>query len=260
MCLGDIMLDRFYYGRIERISPEAPVPVVRMNDNRAMLGGVGNVARNISSLGGEAVLIGMVGDDMAGREIAALIEETPGHDRRQYPLLAPAPPSPRHASSPASSTSCGWMRKWPMRSAPTISATVRESITALLPGCHALIISDYAKGLLSGGRAGTPSPARARWGMPVLVDPKRDDFAFYAGATVMTPNLKELKAAARCPVETDEEVVAAASRLMAEAKVDSILVTRSEKGMLLVEAAGSACMRCPPLRWRCSTSPAPAIP
>ncbi|WP_408639671.1 PfkB family carbohydrate kinase [Roseomonas populi] len=78
LCLGDVMLDRFYYGQIDRLSPEAPVPVVRMKENRAMLGGAGNVARNIASLGGEAVLMGIVGDDAAGRELAALVEATPG--------------------------------------------------------------------------------------------------------------------------------------------------------------------------------------
>jgi D-beta-D-heptose 7-phosphate kinase/D-beta-D-heptose 1-phosphate adenosyltransferase len=237
MCLGDIMLDRFYYGRIERISPEAPVPVVRMNDNRAMLGGVGNVARNISSLGGQAVLIGIVGNDMAGREIATLIEETPGLiDANIRSSARPTIAKTRIIASQQH------VVRLDEEVADAIGAediaTVRESITALLPGCHALVISDYAKGLLVEDVVSHAIASARALGLPVLVDPKRDDFAFYAGATLMTPNLKELKAAARCPVETDEEVVAAATRLMAEAKVDSILVTRSEKGMLLVEAAG----------------------
>jgi D-beta-D-heptose 7-phosphate kinase/D-beta-D-heptose 1-phosphate adenosyltransferase len=204
MCLGDVMLDRFFYGQIDRISPEAPVPVVRMKENRAMLGGVGNVARNIASLGGEAVLIGLVGEDLAGREIAALIEETGGIIDANIRS----------------------------RTRPTIAKTriiaSQQHVVRLDEETADAIGSDEAA--IAGARA---------LGMPVLVDPKRDDFAFYAGATVMTPNLKELKAAARCPLETDEQVAEAAQRLMADAGVESILVTRSEKGMLLADADGS---------------------
>jgi len=238
MCLGDIMLDRFYYGRIDRISPEAPVPVVRMNDNRAMLGGVGNVARNISSLGGEAVLIGLIGEDVAGREIAALIEATPGLIDAN--IRAPGRPTIAKTRIIASQQHVVRLDE---EVADAIGAddiaTVRQSITALLPECHALIISDYAKGLLVEEVVSHAIASARALSLPVLVDPKRDDFAFYAGATVMTPNLKELRAAARCPVETEEEVTDAATRLMAQAKVDAILVTRSEKGMMLVEANGS---------------------
>jgi len=238
MCLGDVMLDRFFYGQIDRISPEAPVPVVRMKENRAMLGGVGNVARNIASLGGEAVLIGLVGEDLAGREIAALIEETGGIvdaniRTRSRPTISKTRiiASQQHVvrldEETADSIGAGE------------TALVCERVSNLLPGCHALIISDYAKGLLCAEVVQHAIAEARALGMPVLVDPKRDDFAFYAGATVMTPNLKELKAAARCPLETDEQVAKAAQRLMAEAGVESILVTRSEKGMLLAEADGS---------------------
>jgi len=238
MCLGDIMLDRFYYGRIDRISPEAPVPVVRMNDNRAMLGGVGNVARNISSLGGEAVLIGLIGEDVAGREIAALIEATPGLVDAN--IRSPSRPTIAKTRIIASQQHVVRLDE---EVADAIGAddiaTVQQRVTALLHDCHALIISDYAKGLLVEEVVSHAIASARALGLPVLVDPKRDDFAFYAGATVMTPNLKELRAAARCPVETEEQVTDAATRLMAQAKVDAILVTRSEKGMMLVEADGS---------------------
>jgi D-beta-D-heptose 7-phosphate kinase/D-beta-D-heptose 1-phosphate adenosyltransferase len=238
MCLGDVMLDRFFYGQIDRISPEAPVPVVRMKENRAMLGGVGNVARNIASLGGEAVLIGLVGEDFSGREIAALIEETGGIvDANIRSRTRPTIAKTRIIASQQH------VVRLDEETADAIgddeAAMVCERISNLLPGCHALIISDYAKGLLSAEVVRHAIAGARALGMPVLVDPKRDDFAFYAGATVMTPNLKELKAAARCPLETDEQVAEAAQRLMADAGVESILVTRSEKGMLLADADGS---------------------
>ena len=242
LCLGDVMLDRFQYGRIDRISPEAPVPVVRMVDSRAMLGGAGNVARNIVSLGGEAVLVGLVGDDAAGREVAALIAASPGlEDANLRSATRPTVAKTRiiaghqHVVRLDEEVTDGVSE--------ADAAAVRARVLAMLPGCHALVISDYAKGLLSAEVVGHAIAAARGLGLPVLVDPKRESFAFYRGATVLTPNLRELRAAASAhrpglPAETDTELAAAARALMAEAEAGAILVTRSEKGMLLVEAAG----------------------
>jgi D-beta-D-heptose 7-phosphate kinase/D-beta-D-heptose 1-phosphate adenosyltransferase len=238
LCLGDVMLDRFYYGQIDRISPEAPVPVVRMLENRAMLGGAGNVARNIASLGGEAILMGIVGEDFAGRELAALIEATPGLiDANIRSFSRPTICKTRIIAT----------HQHVVRLDEEITGTISdadiqvtcERVSEMLPGCKALIISDYAKGLLCAEVVSHAIGEARRLGLPILVDPKRDDFAFYSGATVLTPNLKELKAAARGPVDTDEQVAAAAHALLGPAQADAILVTRSEKGMLLVEANGS---------------------
>nr|WP_156963647.1 D-glycero-beta-D-manno-heptose-7-phosphate kinase [Roseomonas aerilata] len=242
LCLGDVMLDRFQYGRIDRISPEAPVPVVRVVDSRAMLGGAGNVARNIVSLGGEAVLVGLVGEDGAGREVASLIAASPG--------LVDA--NVRSAARPTIAKTriiAGHQHVVRLDEEVTEGvsaaegAAARARVSEMLPGCRALVISDYAKGLLSAEVVGHAIAEARRLGLPVLVDPKRDDFAFYRGATVLTPNLRELRAAARrigVPVETDEEVAEAARALMLEAEAGAILVTRSEKGMLLVEAGSGA--------------------
>lgn len=242
LCLGDVMLDRFQYGRIDRISPEAPVPVVRMTDRQAMLGGAGNVARNIVSLGGEAVLVGLVGDDAAGREVAALIAASPGLDDANL----------RSATRPTVAKTriiAGHQHVVRLDEEVTEgvseadAAAARARVSDRLPGCHALVISDYAKGLLSAEVVGHAIAEARRLGLPVLVDPKREDFAFYRGATVLTPNLRELRAAAGAqrpalPAETDADLAAAARALMAGAEAGAILVTRSEKGMLLVEAGG----------------------
>ncbi|WP_424140559.1 bifunctional D-glycero-beta-D-manno-heptose-7-phosphate kinase/D-glycero-beta-D-manno-heptose 1-phosphate adenylyltransferase HldE [Roseomonas chloroacetimidivorans] len=238
LCLGDVMLDRFYYGRVDRISPEAPVPVVRMTEHRAMLGGAGNVARNIASLGGQAVLLGIVGEDLAGRELSALIEGAPG--------LIDA--NIRSATRPTiCKTRIIATHQQLVRLDEEVTGAISEADVAAvcrrlserLPGCQALVISDYAKGLLRAEVVRYAIQVAHRSGIPVFVDPKRDDFAFYSGATVLTPNLKELAAAARAPVETDEQVAAAAQALLTSAQAKAMLVTRSEKGMLLTELDGS---------------------
>ncbi|WP_408639658.1 D-glycero-beta-D-manno-heptose-7-phosphate kinase [Roseomonas populi] len=237
LCLGDVMLDRFYYGQIDRLSPEAPVPVVRMKENRAMLGGAGNVARNIASLGGEAVLMGIVGDDAAGRELAALVEATPGMvDANIRSATRPTICKTRIIATHQHVVRLDEEVTGAIDAADVAATCAR--LTERLPGCGALIISDYAKGLLGEEVVGHAIAEARRLGLPVFVDPKRDDFAFYAGASVLTPNLKELRAAARAPVETEEQVAEAARALLGPARAGAILVTRSEKGMLLVEADG----------------------
>ncbi|WP_375373060.1 D-glycero-beta-D-manno-heptose-7-phosphate kinase [Roseomonas sp. KE2513] len=239
LCLGDVMLDRFQYGRIDRISPEAPVPVVRVVDSRAMLGGAGNVARNIVSLGGEAVLVGLVGEDAAGREVASLIAASPGLvDANVRSAARPTIAKTRIIAGHQHVVRLDEEVTEGVSAAD--AAAARARVSEMLPGCRALVISDYAKGLLSAEVVGHAIAEARKLGLPVLVDPKRDDFAFYRGATVLTPNLRELRAAARRPVETDEEVAEAARALMLEAEAGAILVTRSEKGMLLVEAGGGA--------------------
>ncbi|MFC7737776.1 bifunctional D-glycero-beta-D-manno-heptose-7-phosphate kinase/D-glycero-beta-D-manno-heptose 1-phosphate adenylyltransferase HldE [Roseomonas sp. GCM10028921] len=235
LCLGDVMLDRFHYGRIDRISPEAPVPVVRMGENRAMLGGAGNVARNIASLGGEAVLVGVVGADAAGREVTALIAGMPGLvDATTTCSLRPTIAKTRIIAGHQHVVRLDEEETGPI--ADGEAAAIRERVEALLPGCHALVLSDYAKGLLREDVVRHAIGAARRLGLPVLVDPKRPDFGFYAGATLLTPNLKELRAAAPGPTGTEDELAAAARALLDPSGVGAILVTRSEKGMLLVEA------------------------
>ncbi|WP_456307507.1 D-glycero-beta-D-manno-heptose-7-phosphate kinase [Pararoseomonas baculiformis] len=237
LCLGDVMLDRFHYGRIDRISPEAPVPVVRMADSRAMLGGAGNVARNIASLGGEAVLVGVIGQDPAGRELAALIAGTPGlTDATVASAGRPTIAKTRIIAGHQHVVRLDEEVTGPITDGD--AAAIRARVEALLPGCHAMVLSDYAKGLLRADVVRHAIDTARGLGLPVLVDPKRSDFGFYAGATMLTPNLKELRAAAPGPAETDDEVAAAARALLGPARAEAILVTRSHKGMLLVEADG----------------------
>jgi D-beta-D-heptose 7-phosphate kinase/D-beta-D-heptose 1-phosphate adenosyltransferase len=238
LTLGDIMLDRFAYCALERISPEAPVPVLQLQRVERMLGGAGNVARNIAALGGTAVLIGLVGGDAAGDEVRAAIATTP--------RLSDA-----HVVSAARPTSCKtryiaahqqMMRVDEEQVRALDAEEEKRLITAIataLPGVDAMILSDYDKAVLS-PKVTRFAIARAQArGIPIFVDPKAKPFRHYRGATCVTPNLAELAFAARLPVTSEAEIIAAANRVLREAKAEAILAKRSDKGMMLVEASGA---------------------
>jgi D-beta-D-heptose 7-phosphate kinase / D-beta-D-heptose 1-phosphate adenosyltransferase len=238
LTLGDIMLDRFAYCGLERISPEAPVPVLQLQRVERMLGGAGNVARNVAALGGTAVLIGLIGNDAAGDEVRAAIGDTS--------RLVDA-----HVMSAARPTSCKtryiaahqqMMRVDEEQVRPLDAEEEKRLIAAIgavMPDVDAVILSDYDKCVL-GAKVTRFTIARAQArGIPVFVDPKAKPFRHYRGATCVTPNLAELAFASRLPVASEAEVIAAANRVLREAKADAILAKRSDKGMVLVEASGA---------------------
>ncbi len=237
LCVGDVMLDRFVHGDIDRISPEAPVPVLRLGRTREMLGGTGNVACNIAALGGRAVLVGLVGGDDAGAVVRRIVGGIAGLssglvETRQRPTICKT----RFIAG----------RQQVVRTDEESTAALHgeeealllAAIEARLAGAGAVILSDYGKGVLSASLVARVMERARAAGTPVFVDPKSHDFSRYRGATCITPNLKELAAASRLPVGEEAEVVAAARRVMAEAEATAILATRSEKGMVLVESSG----------------------
>ena len=238
LCLGDVMLDRFAYCETERLSPEAPVPVLLLRRTQSMLGGAGNVARNIAALGGKAVLMGLLGDDPAGAEVRALIGRTPGlFDRNVASAHRPTVCKTRYLAGHQQLLRVDEEATHDLD--PAEEAALIEAALRAIPQVDALVLSDYGKSVLGAKIIGA-AIARARaLGIPVYVDPKSDDFARYRGATCVTPNTRELALAARMPVATDAEIVAAATKVMVEAGADAILATRSEKGMVLVEAGGA---------------------
>jgi D-beta-D-heptose 7-phosphate kinase / D-beta-D-heptose 1-phosphate adenosyltransferase len=238
LCLGDVMLDRYAYCDTERLSPEAPVPVLLLQRRQSMLGGAGNVARNIAALGGTAVLMGLVGQDAAGDEVRALIAAGAG-------LVD------RHVSSARRPTICktrymaGHQQLLRVDEENTEALDSDEEAALIaaardaIPAVDALILSDYGKSVLGPRVLETVIAAAQERGIPVYVDPKGEDFRRYRGASCITPNLRELAAAARLPVGSDAEVIAAATRVMQECGAETVVATRSEKGMVLVEASGA---------------------
>jgi len=238
LVLGDCMLDRFAYGDVDRISPEAPVPVVRLRRSLAIPGGAGNVARNISALGGHAVLAGLIGRDAAGAEFRALLAGDP----RLTNALVESPSRPTICKMRLIAGTQQVARLDDEVTHPADAAeeaALAAAAEAALPGCTAVILSDYAKGVLTPGLIARVTAAAGRAGIPVFADPKAEDFARYRGVTCLTPNARELGRAARMPVGTEAEVITAATAVMRPAGLPALLCTRAEKGMTLLLADGT---------------------
>jgi D-beta-D-heptose 7-phosphate kinase/D-beta-D-heptose 1-phosphate adenosyltransferase len=238
LCMGDVMLDRFLHGDIERISPEAPVPVIRVTETREMLGGAGNVANNIAALGGTAILLGLMGDDDPGRRLRHTMARSAGirpalvETRRRPTICKTRFIAGRQQVVRADDESLDGLED-------DEQARLLEAFNGNLPAAQAVILSDYGKGVLSPAVVAHAIKAARLRGIPVFVDPKSDDFGRYRGATCITPNAREFAAAARAPVATVAQIETAARRLIEQADLTAILVTRSEKGMTLVERAAT---------------------
>lgn len=237
MVVGDLMLDRFVYGEVERISPEAPVPVLRVGAEESMLGGAGHVVRNLVELGAEASFVAVVGDDRTGRDLIAMVAE----ERSVEPYLLVE--RGRRSTTKMRYVTGGQQllradRETERAVEAATEARIADIVAAGIDGADVLVLSDYAKGVLTPGVLEAVTGAARAAGVPVVVDPKSRDFSRYRGATVLTPNRGELSLAARTMAETDDELVCAARRVMADAGADHLLVTRSADGMSLVSADG----------------------
>ncbi len=232
LVVGDAMLDRYWHGAVERISPEAPVPVVKVTREEERIGAAANVAYNVVTLGAQASFLGVVGDDEPGRKLAALLRET---GIATHLELDPALRTTvklrvigRHQQ----------LLRMDFESEPDHEALASqtEAFAQLAPAHGAVLFSDYGKG----GLAHIPamiSSARAA-GLPVLVDPKGADYARYGGASVITPNRAELQQVVgswRDPDELGRKV----QQLRQELRIDALLVTLGEDGMTLFDAQGA---------------------
>lgn len=239
LCVGDVMLDRYVYGDVERISPEAPIPVVRIERETAMVGGAGNVARNIASLGAWTRLVGVAGEDAAGAELRSLLAAEPGI----APIILIEETRPTTIKTRYVANRQQMLRADRESDVP-ISDRIRSAMVNLvrqeLPDCTALVLSDYGKGVLSSeALRGVIATARG-YTRPVIVDPKGSDFSRYRGASLVTPNLRELAEATGMPVGDDSEVVAAARRIIDTCGIENVLVTRGRQGVTLVLGRGEA--------------------
>ena len=232
LVVGDVMLDRFVYARVSRISPEAPVPVLAVEREAETLGGAGNVARNIVSLGGCATLVGGTGTDRAGARLAELIACEPGLENAL--LTSPAAKTTekiRYIAEQQHVLRADIESPWPGGDGNRILAAVQAAIDKH----DALVISDYAKGFLSPALVAELIVLARRHGKPVIVDPKGMRLTQYDGATVITPNRHEASIAAAMDTGNDAAAAAAAQRLLdALPKLEAALITRGSAGMTLL--------------------------
>lgn len=233
LVVGDAMLDRYWHGSVERISPEAPVPVVKVTREEERMGGAANVAINVASLGAQASFLGVVGDDEPGRRMEALLKETgigaylkrdPGLNttvklriigRQQQLLRLDFENEPDHEAL----------------------ALQNETFARIVPEHQAVLFSDYGKG----GLAHIPLmiDSARQLGKPVLIDPKGSDYTRYAGATVITPNRAEMQQVVGA-WRDDAELAQKAHNLRQALRLEAVLVTLSEAGMTLFDAQGQS--------------------
>ncbi|MCW8914324.1 MAG: D-glycero-beta-D-manno-heptose-7-phosphate kinase [Magnetovibrio sp.] len=233
LCVGDVMLDRYVSGTVERISPEAPIPVLRIEKQSAMLGGAGNVVNNISALGGGARFVAVVGDDDAGREVQYLVKSLDTItadlviDCARKTTLKTRFVGGTQQLMRADTETTDAMREG-------LEAQVLDQVSSLGNGFGAVILSDYGKGFLSDAVIACVIETANKAGVPIIVDPKGVDYSRYKGADLVTPNKKELSEATQMPVATDEDVIAACQHLMNTCGLKGVLATRSAEGMTLV--------------------------
>ncbi len=232
LVVGDVMLDRYWFGDVSRISPEAPVPVVHVTRNEDRIGGAGNVARNAAALGAQVTLLSVTGRDEAGQALRRLLEaesfkvhlhEDPAFStitklrvigRQQQLLRVDFETQPGHE----------------------VLAAKLEAYRQLLADCDVVILSDYGKGGLT-HVARMIELARASNKL-ILIDPKGDDWSRYAGASVITPNRSEFRDVAGS-WKSEAELADKAAAVRASFQLDALLVTRSEEGMTLFDATGA---------------------
>ncbi|MEM6641276.1 MAG: D-glycero-beta-D-manno-heptose-7-phosphate kinase, partial [Pseudomonadota bacterium] len=227
LVVGDLMLDRYWAGSADRISPEAPVPVVRLTGSEDRPGGAANVAINVAALGASARLAGTVGEDEAGEALLARLADahidTSAVARGSGPTITKLRVLSRHQQL---------IRLDTEQIETTAPPTLDAAVDLALAEADVVVMSDYAKGTLS--RVGDLIARAVQRGVPVLVDPKGRDFSRYRGADLLTPNQSELEAVVG-PCESDGELAAKASRLRTDLQLGALLVTRSARGMTLID-------------------------
>ncbi len=236
LVVGDVMLDKYIWGDVQRISPEAPVPVVRGLRHDEKPGGAANVAMNMACLGAQVVVVGITGRDESERLLSESLRSNGVH--------------PQFISSEGYETVTKMrilggrqqMLRLDFEHSSAIEAEVYDRLIEkaldLLPGSHALVLSDYAKGVITGEVCQALIPAARRLGIPVLVDPKGLDYARYKGATTICPNLNELGRVVRLEPSDLEALFVAAEALVADLELDFLTATLSEKGIALIRQTG----------------------
>ncbi len=234
LVIGDLILDKYILGDVTRISPEAPVPVLTVRGERFAAGGAGNVALNVVGLNARAILAGVVGCDVAGERLLAIMAHS---DVNTTAVIA----DPDRPTTSKTRVMCQNHQIVRMdhevcdEIAPSVCERLYAGVLKLLDkGISAVILSDYAKGVLTVHLTESLIEACNQRRIPVLVDPKRSDYTPYSGATCLTPNWKEFKAALHAMAIQDADTIGAAARLRERIRCTDLLVTQGAGGMTLI--------------------------
>lgn len=232
LVVGDVMLDRYWFGSVDRISPEAPVPVLAVKSVEERAGGAANVAHNLLALGAKANLLSVVGDDEAGREITRIVEGYGATNSLKVDDSINTIVKVRMMSQNQQ------LLRADFEQSPSeeILAQCLEGYDDALSNADVVILSDYGKGGLK--HVAQMIDAAKHRAIPVIIDPKGQDYSRYKGASLITPNMKEFEAVMGSSV-SESEFVIKAKQLRSDLDLDYLLVTRSEKGMSMFAKDGS---------------------
>jgi D-beta-D-heptose 7-phosphate kinase/D-beta-D-heptose 1-phosphate adenosyltransferase len=239
LCIGDVMLDHYVYGEVDRVSPEAPVPVLAVDSETHSLGGAGNVLRNLAALGAQMSFISVVGNDDAGREVQNLLAEVDGAEI--HVLVQPHRKTTLKTRFIALNQH---LLRADRESASPLGPYIRDDLLRLareLVASHdVVVLSDYAKGVLTDGVALEIIKTAREAGARVVAEPKGGDHIRYHGADLLMPSRRELAEATGMPAGNAREVVAAARALIERCGFGAVFVTLGRDGMILVEPRSSA--------------------
>ena len=235
--LGDIMLDRYVWGDVNRISQEAPVPIVEVREESARFGAAANVAENVASLGARATLVGVVGDDDAGRELLSLligrgvdiesVVTEPGRPTTTKLRVIAQSQQVVRADSEVTTDVAG-----------EVEARILDGVRKAIADCDVLIVSDYGKGVVTGTTIAAAISAARDLGKMVCIDPKESHFASYVGVTAITPNQREAGAAVGATITDEDTLLAVGWKLLKQLEAECVVITRGEHGMSLFMSGG----------------------
>ena len=233
-CIGDIMLDHYVYGEVNRLSPEAPIPILLQQDEKFLLGGAGNVAKNLSALGAKCTLLSIVGTDEASKKIKKLISK----DRNIKSELLTLKNYTSTVKTRYIYNSEHLLRvdkeKNSLKKSKKLRSYISKVLTKNIKSCNLIILSDYNKGFLNKTLTKEIVKLCKRYNKLIIADPKKIDLGTYSHVDIITPNEKELNDAAGKRLKNDREIITFSRRILNKHAIKEILLTRSEKGMLLI--------------------------
>ncbi len=232
LIVGDVMLDKYYFGKVDRISPEAPVPIVNIQKEESRLGGASNVANNIASLGGHPLLCGVIGHDLFGKEIERISRQK-NIETFLLKTISPTITKARIIGGKQQIVRVDYEDKSELDS--ETKKILRDKICQILPSYDILVISDYGKGMISEDLCSFLIRLAHKHNKKVIIDPKGKNWKKYTGADIVTPNVKELSDIVGYTVpNTDRAIEKAAREAISLNQLTALLVTRSDKGMSLI--------------------------
>ena len=234
LVVGDLMLDRFVWGNVERISPEAPVPVVKISSESAMMGGASNVANNIRALGAEALITGIIGDDIAGEEFLQMVKKQGMNEdgiilNKKRPTIVKTRIIAQHQQ--VVRTDKEFVSPINSGEAKKILAYIKSNMREI----SAIVISDYGKGIVTRYLVKQIIKLNREFNYPIIVDPIPSHFTYYKNVTMITPNNHEAGESLKTEIKDERSLTRVGKNLLKLLQANSILITRGEKGMSLFD-------------------------